>query len=85
MTGNLRLGSVFDRVRNFNNMLVKKCGEELKLIMIDGIGNSDFIPLANYIDWYAQKKIQRRWTRFEKKLLQYIHENKFEVSNGSLA
>lgn len=77
--------NIIVRDLNINNVLVKKIGTDLKLIMIDGIGNSDFIPLANYIDWYAQKKIQRRWARFENKLLQYIQENKFEVSNGSLA
>ncbi len=39
-----------------------------RLSVIDNIGNLDLIPISNYIDFLAQKKIHRRWIRFEKKL-----------------
>ena len=35
-----------------------------KCILIDNIGNSDFIPICNYVDWLAKRKIRRRWLNF---------------------
>ncbi len=35
-----------------------------KLVIIDNIGNADFIPICNYIHFLARKKIIRRWNRF---------------------
>jgi hypothetical protein len=35
------------------------------LVVIDSIGNSDFIPICNYVDWMAIQKIHRKWQRFE--------------------
>jgi hypothetical protein len=35
------------------------------LVVIDNIGNSDFIPICNYVDWMAIRKIRRKWQRFE--------------------
>ena len=37
-----------------------------KLVIIDNIGNSDFIPLANYSGRLARWKIARKWRRFER-------------------
>lgn len=45
------------------------------LIIIDNIGNSDFIPISNYISFLAKKKISRRWSRFESSLLAQYPEN----------
>ena len=39
------------------------------LVIIDNIGNSDFIPITNHIDFLAQKKILRRLTRFHSSVL----------------
>jgi PhoP regulatory network protein YrbL len=39
-----------------------------KLFIIDNIGNSDFIPICNYVPYFANKKIVRRWDRFINKL-----------------
>lgn len=39
-----------------------------KLVIIDNVGNSDFIPLANYSAGLARLKIQRKWRRFEQSL-----------------
>ncbi|MEM6673414.1 MAG: YrbL family protein [Planctomycetota bacterium] len=33
-------------------------------VLIDGVGNRDFIPLATYCRPYARKKIRRKWERF---------------------
>lgn len=36
-----------------------------KLVVIDNVGNSDFIPLANFSATLARRKIRRKWRRFE--------------------
>ena len=48
------------------NIVYKKTNEsEGFLVVIDNIGNSDFIPICNYIDWMATRKIHRNWQRLE--------------------
>ncbi|MDL2329397.1 hypothetical protein LJC71_06585 [Desulfosarcina sp. OttesenSCG-928-A07] len=45
-----------------------------KLVIIDNVGNTDFIPICNYLSWAAQRKIHRRWKRFELRLkTRYAH------------
>lgn len=39
-----------------------------KLVVVDNIGNSDFIPLANYSAHLARWKIARKWRRFERSI-----------------
>jgi len=47
------------------NIMFKKLSESKgRLVIIDNIGNSDLIPLANYLPSVASKKIQRKWQRF---------------------
>lgn len=46
--------------------------EQNRLIIIDNIGNSTFIPIANYISFFATAKIERTWQRF---LISLIREN----------
>lgn len=36
-----------------------------KLVVVDNVGNSDFIPLTNYSRSLARMKIRRKWRRFE--------------------
>ncbi len=51
------------------NILVQYIHEMPKCVMVDNIGNSDFIPVCNYVDWFATIKIERRWRNFLKKML----------------
>ncbi|MDL2329398.1 hypothetical protein LJC71_06590 [Desulfosarcina sp. OttesenSCG-928-A07] len=57
------------------NMVYQKFGDtEGKLVIIDDIGNTDFIPICNYLSWAAQRKIRRKWERFELRLkTRYAH------------
>ena len=51
------------------NMLYQKTAEKkAKLVLVDNVGNSDFIPLANYSAILARRKILRKWRRFEQTL-----------------
>ncbi|OUS09451.1 hypothetical protein A9Q89_13140 [Gammaproteobacteria bacterium 53_120_T64] len=59
------------------NIMYKKTGpHEGRLILIDNIGNSDFIPICSYIDSLAKKKITRKLLRFEKTVLKMCAHNK---------
>ncbi len=49
---------------------------EAKLVIIDNIGNSDFIPICNYVDRMAIRKINRKWRRFEITLRQEYPQNR---------
>lgn len=53
----------------FQHLSTKKS----RLIIIDNIGNSTFIPIANYISFFAKAKIERTWQRF---LSSIIKENR---------
>jgi len=50
--------------------------ERGKLVIVDNIGNSDFIPLANYSSRLARWKILRKWRRFERSLRRDYAGNK---------
>lgn len=59
------------------NIMYKKAGPyEGRLILIDNIGNSDFIPICSYIDCLAKKKIRRKLLRFEQTVLKMSMHNK---------
>ena len=59
-----------------HNMVFKKVtATEGVLVLVDNIGNSDFIPVANYINYFAQKKMLYEWKRFESCLLNDYPDN----------
>ncbi|OCG03135.1 YrbL family protein [Gilliamella sp. wkB112] len=51
--------------------------EKNRLIIIDNIGNSTFIPIANYVKFFATAKIERTWLRFLKSLIRENQNNSF--------
>lgn len=42
--------------------------EDRRLVIIDNIGNTDFIPFCTHIGFLAARKIIRKWRRFERDL-----------------
>ncbi len=47
---------------------------EPRLVVVDNIGNSDFIPVCTYSNYFARKKILRKWKKFEISMLNtYTH------------
>ncbi len=59
---------------NSNNILYKT--ETKTIMVIDGIGNYDFIKISDYFERLAKNKINRRFDRFEKKLFTKYPNNK---------
>ncbi len=52
------------------NILYRRDSETVgKLVIVDNVGNSDFIPLTNYSPVLARLKIARKWRRFEQTML----------------
>jgi len=37
-------------------------------VIIDGVGNNEFLPFCNFSFYLARRKIIRKWTRFIHKL-----------------
>jgi len=51
------------------NILFQKTSENGgKLFIVDNIGSSDLIPIANHLSFFAHKKIMRKWRQFENKI-----------------
>jgi hypothetical protein len=58
-----------------NIVYQKVSATEGRLVIIDNIGNSDFLPLANRIKLFARLKTKRKWQRFEESLLAIVNNN----------
>ena len=56
-------------LKSKNILLQMATGNSGRLVIVDNVGNSDFIPLSNYIGLLARAKIRRKWRRFEADLL----------------
>ncbi|MDX9744917.1 MAG: YrbL family protein [Syntrophales bacterium] len=83
------LGKAFDRLKDYllewrivtktlkaKNILCQKIREdEVKLVVVDNIGTSDFIPVSKYIDFLAERKIRRKWRQFERDLRKTYPKN----------
>jgi hypothetical protein len=54
---------------SLNNFLVQwTTPEEKKLVMIDGLGTREFIPLSQVSALMSKIKMRRRWRKFDRKL-----------------
>lgn len=53
-----------------DNLIYQKLGPAAgKLILIDGVGNNEFLPVANYSVLFARRALKRKWKKFEGSLL----------------
>ncbi len=50
------------------NIVVQKGMSDYELIIIDDIGNSEFVPVSEFSNYFASRKIKRKWQRFLKKI-----------------
>ena len=44
---------------------LSKSGKIVRLVIIDGFGSPEFIPIAEYFKFFGEKKIERQWKKFE--------------------
>jgi len=59
-----------------NIVLQRLTPNEARLILIDGVGNNQFFPIANYFDSFGRRVILKKWHRFEKHLSEKFPDNK---------
>jgi serine/threonine protein kinase len=52
-----------------SNLLVTRLNHGIKVVLIDGFGTADAIPLANYVKFVGNRKIERKWSKFIDKFL----------------
>ena len=57
------------------NIVVQYTDGRPKCVLIDNIGNTDFIPVCDYVGWLATRKIERRWRHFLQKTLRKTSNN----------
>ncbi len=43
-------------------------GQEFRAVIVDDIGNTEFVPFSSYIGFLGKAKINRKWERFERLL-----------------
>lgn len=46
------------------NVLLQRGAERTRLVLIDGIGSMNGIPIAQYIPFLGRQQIKRKWRRF---------------------
>lgn len=44
-----------------SNLLVVKTKKNIKVVIIDGLGGTELIPISNYIPFFGKRKIERKW------------------------
>lgn len=63
------------------NVLFKKLSETTgRLVVIDNIGNTDFLPLCDYSKCLSRRKIERKWAKFERYMLKNYHSHQITKS-----
>ena len=54
---------------DYNNVVVKNLPDNgIHLILIDGVYDTEWIPVSKYIPFFGRRKILRRWARFMNQL-----------------
>lgn len=65
----IKYSIIFNYDMSADNLLYQRIDEKNgRLMIIDGLGDTVFIPLLNFFKSHVTKKILRRWERFEKEL-----------------
>ncbi|AOS82848.1 hypothetical protein BIU88_00985 [Chlorobaculum limnaeum] len=59
------------RELKLDNVVFQRISEgRCRLVLIDGVGNNQFLPLANYSRTFARRMLKRKWRQFEADLLE---------------
>ncbi|MCE3026575.1 YrbL family protein [Salinicola sp. DM10] len=58
-------------INDRNVVCQRRADGSIRLWLIDGVSNPDFMPLANIWPWFARQKVDRRIRRFYQRLHEY--------------
>ena len=64
-------GIIFNDISPDNILLKRTDLNNFKLILIDGLGDVVFIKLLNYLKYFLNEKILKRWSKLENTLKKY--------------
>lgn len=62
----LRLNVIVSDMRTTNILVLTHNDEPFKIMIFDGYGTPEFIPLPNIIPFLGAKKIERQWNKFRR-------------------
>lgn len=66
-----------------DNLIYQRLGPAIgRLILIDGVGNNEFLPVANYSVLFARRSLKKRWKKFEDSLLSSYPDNSGWLGGG---
>lgn len=57
-----------------SNVLKVRMGENNKIVVIDGYGPSELLPLCQYVKFLGKMKMERQWDKFEKRIRKHFSE-----------
>lgn len=60
----IRYNIICNDLHEGNIFRVEK-NSKVRLVIIDGFGPSELIPLCQYINFFGRKKIERQWNKFQ--------------------
>lgn len=62
----LRLNIIVSDMRTTNILVLTYHDKPFKIMIFDGYGTPEFIPLPNFIPFLGAKKIERQWNKFRR-------------------
>lgn len=64
-----------------SNILKVKNEKVEKLVVIDGFGYSELVPLCEYVRLIGRKKIERQWDKLENRILIWLEERDLKLKS----
>lgn len=66
--------------------VLKVSGDEKnnKIVVIDGYGPSELLPLCQYVKFLGKMKLERQWNKFERRIRKYFSEAEAIVAQNDL-
>ncbi len=72
-------GNIITRdLREFNIMVRNRDGR-MNLVIVDGLGNSEFLPVSSIFPWFGRRKIKRKLRRFRNRLERKIGQKCWSI------
>lgn len=53
---------------DYNNVVVQNTDRGIRMVLIDGVYDTEWIPVSKYFRFFGKRKIMRRWKRFMNQL-----------------
>ncbi len=59
-----------------DNLVFQRSSRSLgKIVLVDGLGNNEFFPFANFSRFFAWRMLHKKWQKFKNSLLKNYPEN----------